>query len=65
MLQPALTLEDIRHFRHLGSKCSGHPEHELTSGVETTTDPLGQGVSTAVGMAIAGQWVASYFNRPG
>ena len=62
--QPAVTLEEIRNFRQLGSRCSGHPEHELTSGVETTTGPLGQGVATAVGMAIAGQWLARYFNRP-
>ncbi len=63
--QPAVTLEDIRHFRQLGSKCPGHPEYRMVSGIETTTGPLGQGVATSVGMAIASQWMASYFNRPG
>ncbi len=62
---PAVTLDDIRHFRQLGSKCPGHPEYRLTSGVETTTGPLGQGVATSVGMAIAGRWMAAHFNRPG
>ncbi len=61
----SVTLDDIRRFRQLGSKCPGHPEYRLTSGVETTTGPLGQGVATSVGMAIAGRWMASYFNRPG
>jgi transketolase len=65
LTRKAVTLKDIKNFRQLGSKCSGHPEHELTAGVETTTGPLGQGVATAVGMAIAGQWLARYFNRPG
>jgi transketolase len=60
-----VTLEDIKHFRQLGSKCAGHPEYRWTSGVETTTGPLGQGVATSVGMAIAERWLASYFNRPG
>ncbi len=63
--EPAVTIEDIRNFRQLGSRCPGHPEYRWTSGVETTTGPLGQGVATSVGMAIAGQWMASYFNRPG
>ncbi len=58
-------LEDIRRFRQLDSKCPGHPEYRWTSGVETTTGPLGQGVATSVGMAIARQWMARYFNRPG
>ena len=62
---PAVSLDDIRHFRQLDSKCPGHPEYRLTSGVETTTGPLGQGVATSVGMAIASRWMASYFNRPG
>jgi transketolase len=61
----AVTLEDIKRFRQLGSKCPGHPEYRWTSGVETTTGPLGQGLATSVGMAIAGRWLASYFNRPG
>ena len=61
---PAVTLDDIKRFRQLDSKCPGHPEYRLTSGVETTTGPLGQGVATSVGMAIARNWMASYFNRP-
>jgi len=61
----SVTLEDIKHFRQLDSKCPGHPEYRWTSGVETTTGPLGQGVATSVGMAIASRWFASYFNRPG
>jgi len=61
----SVTLEDIKRFRQLGSKCPGHPEYRWTSGVETTTGPLGQGVATSVGMAIAGRWMASYFTRPG
>jgi transketolase len=61
----SVKLEDIINFRQLDSKCPGHPEYRWTSGVETTTGPLGQGVATSVGMAIAGQWMASYFNRPG
>ena len=61
----SVTLEDIKRFRQLDSKCPGHPEYRWTSGVETTTGPLGQGVATSVGMAIAERWLASYFNRPG
>lgn len=61
----SVTLDDIKRFRQLGSKCPGHPEYRWTSGVETTTGPLGQGVATSVGMALAGRWMASYFNRPG
>jgi transketolase len=61
----AVSLDDIRRFRQLDSKCPGHPEYRWTSGVETTTGPLGQGVATSVGMAIAAHWFASYFNRPG
>ena len=63
--QPALTLDDLKNFRQLDSKTPGHPEFGLTAGVETTTGPLGQGVANSVGMAIASQWLASYFNRPG
>jgi transketolase len=63
--QPSVTLEGIKRFRQLDSKCPGHPEYRWTSGVETTTGPLGQGVATSVGMAIAERWLASYFNRPG
>ncbi|MEP0884699.1 transketolase [Trichocoleus sp. ST-U3] len=63
--EPSVTLDDIKHFRQLDSKCPGHPEYRWTSGVETTTGPLGQGVATSVGMAIAKQWMAQYFNRPG
>ncbi|PSJ60372.1 transketolase [Pseudaminobacter soli (ex Li et al. 2025)] len=62
--EPAVTLEDIKRFREIGSKCPGHPEYRLTTGVETTTGPLGQGCATSVGMAIAGDWLAKRFNRP-
>lgn len=61
----SVSLEDIKKFRQLDSKCPGHPEYRLTSGVETTTGPLGQGVATSVGMAIAGKWLAATYNRPG
>ena len=60
----AVTLEDIKKFRQLDSKCPGHPEYHLTTGVETTTGPLGQGCATSVGMAIAERWLAQHFNRP-
>ncbi len=63
--QLSVTLDDIKRFRQLDSKCPGHPEYRWTSGIETTTGPLGQGVATSVGMAIAARWMASYFNRPG
>jgi len=63
--EPSLTLDDLKSFRQLNSKTPGHPEYHLTSGVETTTGPLGQGVATSVGMAAAALWLASYFNRPG
>jgi transketolase len=60
----ALTLDDLKAFRKLGGKCPGHPEYGVTTGVETTTGPLGQGCATSVGMAIAGQWLGGHFNRP-
>jgi transketolase len=63
--QPSVSLDDIRHFRQLGSKAPGHPEYHLVSGVEATTGPLGQGVATSVGMAIAEAWLANRYNRPG
>jgi transketolase len=62
--QLSVALDDIKRFRQLDSKCPGHPEYRWTSGIETTTGPLGQGVATSVGMAIAGKWMATYFNRP-
>jgi transketolase len=61
----SVPLDDIKRFRQLDSRCPGHPEYRWTSGVETTTGPLGQGVATSVGMAIAAQWQAAYFNRDG
>jgi len=63
--QPAVSLDDIRRFRQLDSKAPGHPEYHWESGVETTTGPLGQGVATSVGMAIAQKWLAARYNRPG
>ena len=63
--QPSVTLDDIRHFRQLDSKAPGHPEYHWVSGVETTSGPLGQGVATSVGMAIAEKWLANRYNRPG
>jgi transketolase len=62
--EPSVTLDDIKQFRQLESKCPGHPEYRWTSGIETTTGPLGQGVATSVGMAMAQRWMAGYFNRP-
>jgi transketolase len=62
---PAVTIDDIRRFRQLGSKAPGHPEYRWVSGVETTTGPLGQGVATSVGMAIARKWLANRYNKPG
>jgi transketolase len=63
--EPAVTLDDIRRFRQLGSRAPGHPEYHWVSGVECTTGPLGQGVATSVGMAIAEKWLAQRYNRPG
>ena len=62
---PSVSLDDIRHFRQLGSRAPGHPEYHWVSGVETTTGPLGQGVATSVGMGIAEKWLANRYNRPG
>jgi len=63
--EPSVSLDDIKRFRQLDSKAPGHPEYRWTSGVEATTGPLGQGAATSVGMAIASQWLAARFNRPG
>lgn len=63
--EPSLPIEQLQRFRQLGSKTPGHPEHEYTAGVETTTGPLGQGIGNAVGMAIAQKWIAGYYGRPG
>ncbi|MEP7276599.1 MAG: transketolase, partial [Betaproteobacteria bacterium] len=63
--KPAVTLDDIKRFRQLGSKAPGHPEYHLVSGVETTTGPLGQGIATSVGMAIGQKWLAAQYNREG
>ncbi len=63
--QDAVSLQDIEGFRQGTSRCPGHPEHGWTTGVETTTGPLGQGVATSVGMAMAGRWLAATYNRPG
>src|SRR5665213_2171306 len=62
--EPAVSLDDIKRFRQLGSKCPGHPEYHWVSGVETTTGPLGQGCGNSVGMALAARWLAKHFNRP-
>ena len=63
--KPSVSLDDIRRFRQLDSKAPGHPEYHWVSGVEATTGPLGQGIATSVGMAIARKWLASRYNRPG
>jgi transketolase len=60
-----VTLDDIKRFRQIDSKAPGHPEYHWVSGVETTTGPLGQGVATSVGMAIAEKWLANRYNQPG
>src|SRR5262249_46173101 len=62
--QPSVSLDDIRRFRQIDSKAPGHPEYHWVSGVETTTGPLGQGIATSVGMAIAEKWLANRFNLP-
>ncbi len=61
----SVSLEDIQRFRQIESRCPGHPEYRWTSGIETTTGPLGQGVATSVGMAIASRFMGAHFNRPG
>jgi transketolase len=63
--RPSVSLDDIRRFRQLDSKAPGHPEYHWVSGVETTTGPLGQGIATSVGMAIAEKWLADRYNKPG
>ena len=63
--KPSVSLEDIERFRQLDSRAPGHPEYRWTSGVESTTGPLGQGVATSIGMALAGKWMGAHFNRPG
>jgi len=63
--EPAVSLEDIKRFRQLDSRTPGHPEYRWTSGVESTTGPLGQGIATSVGMAIASKWQGARYNRPG
>src|SRR5271163_379313 len=61
----AISLDEIKRFRQIGSRTPGHPEYGIAAGIETTTGPLGQGVGNSVGMAIAGKWLAARFNRPG
>jgi transketolase len=63
--KPSITLDDIKRFRQIDSNTPGHPEYHMTSGVEATTGPLGQGCGNSVGMAIAERWMAAHFNRPG
>ena len=61
----SVPMDEIKRFRQLGSRTPGHPESHITTGVETTTGPLGQGIANSVGMAIAAKWLASNFNQPG
>ncbi|PYV64446.1 MAG: transketolase, partial [Acidobacteria bacterium] len=63
--RPSVTLDDLKNFRQLDSKTPGHPEYRHTSGIETTTGPLGQGIGNSVGMAIAAKWLQARYNRPG
>jgi transketolase len=63
--RPSVSLDDIKRFRQLNSRTPGHPEYRWTSGVEATTGPLGQGIATSVGMAIASKWQGARYNRPG
>jgi transketolase len=62
---PAVGLDDIKQFRQMSSKTPGHPEYRDTTGVETTTGPLGAGCGNSVGFAIAERWLAAHFNKPG
>ena len=62
---PAVTMDDLKSFRQLGSRCAGHPEYGLVPGIEMTTGPLGAGLATSVGMAMAERWLAERYNRPG
>src|ERR1700757_2505457 len=61
----SVPLDAIKAFRQLDSRCPGHPEYRWTSGIETTTGPLGQGVATSVGMAIGREWLAARYNKDG
>ena len=63
--EPSVSLDDIKHFRQLNSRTPGHPESHITTGVETTTGPLGQGCGNSVGMAMASKWLGARFNQPG
>src|SRR5947208_3346379 len=63
--EPSVPLGAVQRFRQLDSRCPGHPEYRWTSGVETTTGPLGQGIANSVGMAIGQKWLASRYNKPG
>ena len=63
--EPSVPLDAIKQFRQWGSRCPGHPEYRWTSGVETTTGPLGQGLANSVGMALAGRWMADPFQSAG
>ena len=62
--EPAVSLDEVKRFRQLHSRTPGHPEYRDTGGVEMTTGPLGQGIATSVGMAIAGRWLAARYDRP-
>jgi len=63
--QLSVSMDEIKRFRQLDSRTPGHPESHLTTGVETTTGPLGQGAGNSLGMAIAGKWLATNYNKPG
>lgn len=63
--EPSISIDDIKNFRQLGSKCAGHPEYSDAPGIETTTGPLGQGIANSVGLAMASKWFAARYNRPG
>src|SRR4029077_6914088 len=63
--EPAVSMDDLKHFRQLDSKTPGHPESHMTTGIETTTGPLGQGAGNSVGMAVASKWLAANYNQPG